>query len=434
MHLFEALRDVRAQYARENPKSAAAHVAASKFLPGGNTRSPLYHSPFPLTFGRGEGAYLTDLDGHDYTDFLGEFTAGVFGHTDARLLQGLSDTASKGLSLGGHNIWEPRLAEALCARFPALQLVRFTNSGTEANLFAIATARAFTKRNAIMTFRGGYHGGLLAFANPNNPMNVPHEFVVAKYNDLEGTRFLIEQNKSKLAALIIEPMMSSAGCIPADVEFLKMLREISAKHGILLIFDEIVTSRLAPKGVHAQHGISPDLVTLGKYVGGGLGIGVFGGRAEIMTIFDPRSSVALPHGGTFNNNVLTMRNGYIAMTEVYGEEAATKLNAKGDELRGRLRAVVADTGLPMSVTGMGAISNVHMVSHEVRSFEDLADNNNDLKDLYYFHLLSRGIYAARRGMINLSLPMIDVDLNELVEATKEFIVKYRGLDVRTISN
>lgn len=432
MNLKKALNDARDLYARSNPKSEAAHKAAAQYLPGGNTRSVLYVAPFPLTFAGGKGAHLTDIDGHEYIDFLSEFTAGLFGHSDSVLISAIVDAASHGMSLGGHNMWEARLAQALCERFPALELVRFTNSGTEANLFALAASRAFTKKDGIVVFRGGYHGGLLTFAKPDNIVNVPHEYIIAEYNDLEATRALIEQNHLRIGSVIIEPMMSSAGCIPADEEFLFMLREVTAKHEITLIFDEIVTSRLAPHGIHGKLGIRPDIVTLGKYIGGGLNIGAFGGRQDIMKLFDPRDASSLPHAGTFNNNVLTMQAGYAAMTQVYTAKVSYDLNERGDHFRDRLNAVAAETKLPLVFTGVGAVTNLHMVHGTVKSPADLVHNNLELRDLYYFHLLNRGIYLARRGMVNLSLPMTEADLDRVVEATREFTDIYGSVPASVV--
>jgi glutamate-1-semialdehyde 2,1-aminomutase len=305
-----ALVAARERYAAANPVSFRLHQEAARHLPGGNTRTVLFHSPFPLRFVHAEGSRLVDADGHEYVDFLSEYTAGVFGHSHPVIRRAVEEALAFGLNLGGHTPLEIRFAEAIRARFPNLSLVRFTNSGTEANLMAIVTARAFTGRNKNLVFSGAYHGGVLYFRRGAHPVNAPFPFVVAPYNDTAGTLALAERHRDDLAAILVEPMLGSGGCVPARRDFLLGLSEAATRAGALLVFDEIMTSRLAPGGLAAVHGITPDLTTLGKYVGGGMSFGGFGGRAEVMRIFDPASPEALPHAGTFNNNTLTLCAGY----------------------------------------------------------------------------------------------------------------------------
>ena len=212
-------------------------------LPGGNTRSVLHFDPFPLAFARGEGAHLWSLDGDRYTDFLGEFTAGLYGHSHPVILDAVRSALDRGISYGGTNELEHELAALLCRRFEALELVRFTNSGTEANLMALALAVHRTGRREILAFKGGYHGGVLAFGSGEpSPVTVPHAFVVGDYDAVEETRALIRSHA--LAAILVEPMLGSGGCIPASPEFLAMLREEATATGAVLIFDEVMTSRL----------------------------------------------------------------------------------------------------------------------------------------------------------------------------------------------
>ncbi len=222
------------------------------------------------------------------------------------------------------------MAALLTARFPSLERVRFCNSGTEANMFAVQTARVMTGRPAVLGFAGCYHGGLLTFTAADNPLNVPIPTVVAPYNDADGTAALIDAHADELAAVIVEPMIGGGGCIPAAPEFLRMLRERTERHGIVLIFDEVMTSRLAPGGLQGEYGITPDLTSLGKYIGGGMTAGAFGGRAELMERYDPRQKRPLQHSGTYNNNVFSLRAGIAGLGEVYTAEAAVALNARGD--------------------------------------------------------------------------------------------------------
>ena len=237
---------------------------------------------------RGEGARLWDLDGHEYADFLSEFTAGIYGHSHPAIRSAVEAALAGGLNFGAHTEIEARFAAAVCARFPSIELVRFTNSGTEANLMAVSAARAITGRPKILVFGGGYHGGVFYFRGHGSPLNAPFEFLLGRYNDLEALETLVRPHRQELAAILVEPMQGTTGCIPAERGFLAGLRALANETGALLIFDEVMTSRLAPGGLQEVHGILPDLTTLGKYLGGGMSFGAFGGRAEIMERFDPR--------------------------------------------------------------------------------------------------------------------------------------------------
>ncbi|HZT89784.1 MAG TPA: aspartate aminotransferase family protein [Stellaceae bacterium] len=415
-----ALAEAEEHYRARNPKSRTQYEAACAAMPGGNTRSSIYAEPFPLTMARGEGAHLWDLDGHEYVDFLSEFTAGIFGHSHPAICRAVEQALDEGINFGAHNLTEAKFADAVCARFPSIELVRFTNSGTEANLMAVSAARAITGRKKILVFHGGYHGGVFYFRGKGSVVNAPFDFVLATYNDLEGTRALVEANRADLAAILIEPMLGGSGCIPADREFLAELRRLAAETGALLIFDEVMTSRLAPGGLQEAHGIHPDLTTLGKYVGGGMSFGAFGGRADLMEWFDPRRKDGLQHAGTFNNNALTMHAGLVGLTEVYTPERARILNEFGDGLRERLNAPVRRRGLAMQFTGIGSMIGVHMTDIPIRNAADAAQGHPGLLELLYFDLIARGIWFAKRGMMALSIALDAADGDKLVAAVEEF--------------
>ena len=415
-----ALAEAEELYRARNPKSLAQHHAACEAMPGGNTRSAIHVDPFPLTMVRGEGARLWDLDKHEYVDFLSEFTAGIFGHSHPVIRRAIEHALEGGLKFGAHNVTEARFAAAICARFPSIELVRFTNSGTEANLMAVSAARAITGRPKILVFEGGYHGGVFYFRGHGSALNAPFEYLLGRYNDLEAVQALVRPHRAELAAILIEPMQGTTGCIPAERGFLAGLRALADETGALLIFDEVMTSRLAPGGLQEAHGILPDLTTLGKYVGGGMTFGAFGGRADIMERFDPRRPDAFQHAGTFNNNVLTMNAGLVGLTELYTPERARALNSWGDRLRDRLNAVVQKRGVAMQFTGLGSMISVHMTDAPIRSQQDAEKGNAQLRDLFYFDLVARGIWFAKRGMFALSIALDEQDGDKLVEAVEEF--------------
>ncbi len=417
--LAAALAEMREHYVTRNPASLAAHVEAAAAMPGGNTRSVLFHAPFPLTMVRGESCRLWDADGHDYVDMLGEYTAGLYGHSNPIIRDAIDTALDAGWNMGGHGKMEARLARTLCDRFPSLDLVRFTNSGTEANLMAIATAVAVTGRKRILVFDGGYHGGILYFGGGGIPINAPHQWVLAPYDDIAGTLALVEANAADLACIIVEPMLGSGGCIPAHPAFLQALRDAATRTGAVLIFDEVMTSRMSAGGVQARLGIIPDMTTLGKYIGGGMSFGAFGGRADIMDRYDPRRPDAWPHAGTFNNNVLTMAAGYTGLSQIFTPGRAEALFQRGEALRARLNALSA--GLAMQWTGLGSMMCVHFVAGPIADPVDATRGDPAHRELFYFDMLARGFYLARRGMAALSLEIGDTECDGFCAAVEDFI-------------
>ncbi len=426
--LSAALSDAVARFVAANPASQAMHERAKAVMPGGNTRTVLYYSPFPLTMVTGWGCRLKDADGHSYVDFLGEFTAGLYGHSDPVIAEAVGKAVANGLNLGSHGPNEAEFAELVQQRFPSMQLMRFTNSGTEANMLALALAKHATGRPKVMVFEGAYHGGTLTFPSTSKvPVNIPHDYVFARYNEIGPTRALIRQHGSELACVIVEPMMGSAGCIPGDRAFLEMLKAETEAVGAILIFDEVMTSRLSPGGRQADLGIRPDLTTLGKYIGGGMSFGAFGGRADLMANFDPGRPGSLSHAGTFNNNVLTMAAGIAGLKHRFTPEAARALNARGDALRTRLNAIFAAAGAPIRAVGIGSLMNIHPVAEEPKQPSDLARADQRARDLIFFDLLEDGFYIARRGLMALSLAIGDEEAAALAAAVEKRAPRWKAL-------
>jgi glutamate-1-semialdehyde 2,1-aminomutase len=413
------LADAARRYVERNPESRRLHEERSRWMPGGNTRTVIHVEPFPLTIVRGEGALLTDADGHVYVDLLGEFTAGLFGHSHPVVLRAIRDALDDGLALGAPNRHEGELAAAVCSRFPSVELVRFCNSGTEANLLALSLARVAMGKDAVMVFAGGYHGSVFFFETAvGSPVNAPFPFRVAEYNDAEGAVGLIHEHAHELAAVIVEPVQGTAGAIPGDPEFLRALREATASRDVLLVFDEVMTSRLETGGMQHALGITPDLTTFGKYLGGGLAFGAFGGRADLMRLFDPSRPGALPHAGTFNNAVLTMAAG-VAGLQVYGEREVKRLNALGDRLRDRLNVFAAERDAAFCATGYGSLLGLHFTCGPVRRRSD-APKRPELQALLHLHALEHGYSYARRGFLALSLPLEERDADGFAACVEDF--------------
>jgi glutamate-1-semialdehyde 2,1-aminomutase len=434
--LHSAVAEAEERYIAKNPGSARLQRAASENLPGGNTRTTIFFSPFPLYMASGSGSRLTDADGHEYVDFVNEYTAGLFGHSHPVVAEAMREAIASGINLGAPSPGEIKLAAAIRDRFPAMELLRFCNSGTEANLLAMSAARAASGKDAVMVFGGAYHGSLFTFSHGASPLNMPIPVVMSRYNDAAGSVATIEANKERLAAVLIEPMQGSAGALPASGEFLHALRDASSRHGVILIFDEVMTSRVHGGGLQRKHGIRPDLVTLGKYLGGGITFGAFGGRRAIMDAFDPARPDALQHGGTFNNNVIAMIAGCCVMERLLSEEALATMNQRGDELREALNRLADTHRLPIQATGTGSIFGIHFHRGPLSNVEELREGERGreaqmaaLKKLFHFDMLAAGIYISRRLTGNLSLMTSKAECSQFLGAVEEFFVN-RGELIR----
>ncbi|KAJ5819364.1 hypothetical protein N7474_004955 [Penicillium riverlandense] len=403
-----------------NPQSRASHDNARKSLPGGNTRSVLSSAPFPLTMKSGKAQYLTSIDGKEYLDFTSNFSEALYGHSHPVIEAAVKEALSNGFSMGAVSNKEAQLAEILKERFASIDYVRFCNSGTEANTFALLAALAFTGRKKVLVFRNGYHGGTLTFANDTNPMTLPFDFVLGEYCNIEHTRQLIT---SDLGAILVEPMQGAAGMLPATAKFLTFLREEASRTGAVLIFDEVITSRLHYNGLQGHFGICPDMTTLGKYIGGGFSFGAFGGRADIMSQFDPAVGTpgtgrVLTHSGTFNNNVFTM-TAALAGSKLVTRESLSGLNALGDGLRQRGNEIARDhEWVGIEFSGMGSAVGVHFGG---------SGNSEVLRDCFYFYMLERGIMVGRRGFVSLNLAHREEDVDRFLDAVRAFAVEMKSL-------
>lgn len=401
-------------------------------MPGGNTRAVLHYDPFPLTMVGGNGAELTDLDGHRYVDFVGEFSAGLFGHSDEIIKAAIRDALDKGIVMGSPTAYERKLAALLCERFKSVDQLRFCNSGTEANLLALVTARSVTDREKILVFNESYHGGVLKFPRGGSELNVPFDFVIADYNDINGTTEILDRIGAELAAVIVEPVLGAGGNIAADQEFLEMLRRMTMKHGALLIFDEVKTARHGAAGVQGMMGITPDLTTLGKFIAGGLPTGALGGRSDIMAQFNPRLGGTLAHAGTFNNNVCSMAAGCAAMSKVYTPQRASEFFDRSEAFRQSLNEFFAAKAVPMYANGMGSMIAIHFSNKPTKKPTDITAGCRSLRPLLHMEMLLEGVLVCGRGDMFLSLPMDDSHFSKARFALESFIDRHRTLMVQVL--
>jgi glutamate-1-semialdehyde 2,1-aminomutase len=421
--LDRALTRARDRYASKRPRSRELHERARAVLPAGSTRSVLDVAPFPFRVASATGSRLTDVDGHEYVDVLGDYSAGLLGHDPATVGDAVRHALDRGWSYGGVHTDEVRFAEAVVDRFPSIEQVRFTNSGTEANLMAIQLARHHTGRDRVVVMDRAYHGGLLYFGHGGEALLAPFDFERIRFNDLDAVASVDES----VAAVLVEPVMGSAGCIPATREFLDALRDRTHEVGALLVFDEVMTSRMARGGAQERMGVVPDLTTLGKYLAGGMTFGAFGGRADVMAAFDPARGGGLTHGGTFNNNVVTMAAGAAVTTELLDAATLDAHFERGESLRRRLAAVLDATPLPISVSGYGSLMNLHTVRGPVGTPHDLDGADPVLKELLFHELVDRGVYLAPRGYVALSLAINDADCDRFVEGLGDAVAAIEAI-------
>ena len=329
---------------------------------------------------------------------------------------------------------QTRLGEILVERIASVEMVRYTNSGTEATMNAVRAARAFTGRDQIVKMEGGYHGSYDDFevsVHPDLSISGPDEqptavidtrgvarntldnVLITPFNDTDALETMMNRRGHEIAAIIIEPVMGSAGCIPADREFLQAAERLAHEYGALLIADEVMTFRLEVGGVQEHYKITPDLTTFAKIIGGGFPVGAFGGRKEVMSLFDARNPNAVYQSGTFNGNAITTVAGIAAM-ELYPRDEVARINALGDRLRAGISKLLGERSLPGMTTGYGSMVGVHLVDGPVRNYRDGARANAAFKRALHLALLLEGVFAAPRLMCCISTPMSEPAVDEIL--------------------
>jgi len=399
----------------------------------------------------GTGCGITDVDGNAYLDLVNNYTSLIHGHARQEVVDAILDQAPKGLGFASPLELQVELARLLCLRIPSLKQVRFCNSGTEATLAAIRAAKAFTGRNKILKMEGGYHGSHdaaeISVAPSLDEAGLPEaptprvecaglfrgiltDVLVAPFNHIDAVRRMITTYGDDLAAIIVEPILGAGGTIPAEPDFLKFLRIATADCGALLIFDEIISFRISFGGAQESYCVQPDLTTLGKIIGGGLPVGAFGGRADVMALFDPRRG-QLSHSGTFNGNALTMAAG-IATLQLLTRKEIARLNKLGNQLRDQLRKSFSDIGLPGQVTGSGSLAAWHFTDSVVMDYRGAAAANRSLHHPIHLSLLNKGMFTMPRGAICLSTAMGTEDVDLFAESFQESLKEVANL-VETVS-
>jgi glutamate-1-semialdehyde 2,1-aminomutase len=427
MPAINAVRSIETVYRARTPCSATMHDEARRYFPGAVTRSVAFFPPYPVYVARGTGCHVHDVDGNEYIDHLGNFGSIIHGHAHPSVVAAVRDQLPLGTDFGAPTKLHLALAHELTCRIGALERLRFATSGSEAVLYAVRAARAFTGRAKILKFEGSYHGGYDSVsvsvdpganaaeapaahvASAGLPPDVASHTLVARFNDLESVERLMSEHRDSVAAVIVEPV-TVRGMIPAEKAFLHGLREITRRFDALLIMDEVVTFRLSHGGAQQHFAITPDLTTLGKIIGGGLPVGAFGGRADVMEGFAPGNPGGVHHSGTFAGNAAVMVAG-LATLELLTPAAITRLNALGDRLRDGLRTLSG-----VQVTGFGSLVGLHLTDHPVRNYRDTLASDRDVLRSLHLALLNRGVFARAGGSFFLSTAMSEGEIDETVAA------------------
>lgn len=423
------------EYVTRNPRSRQLFARAQHSLPAGNTRSGVWFDPFPPYIERAQGVYLFDVDGHQLLDFAFNNSSLVLGHAHPDVVAALQEQASFGTGYNRPTELEIQLAEEICRRVPSVERVRFSNSGTEAVMNAIRAAIAFTGKRKIAKFEGAYHGTsdhALVSLNPpvgpeagppHRPTPIPSsrglsgaadEVVVLPFNDTRACCALIAEHAEDLAAVIVDPLMTNAGVILPEDGFLRAIRQATAENAVLLIFDEIIAFRIALGGAQEWFGIKPDLTAFGKIVAGGTPGGAFGGRADIMSLFDPtQGAPQVPQAGTFNANPLILAAGLTTL-RLLTPDVYAQMAEMAERVTAGLVSVMTDAGWEVLGTSIGSIFRLHMTTRPRRNYRDTIHDDKAMQRKLFLWLLNHDIHWQQGGYV--SAVTEDCQIERLVEA------------------
>lgn len=439
-----AAERIFATFRERTKRSEELFARAGCILEGGTTRTSVFFSPYPCYVAEGQGCRFTDLDGNVRIDFLNNYTSLMHGHAYPPIVEAVTRQAQKGSAFAAPSALEVELAAIIQQRLPSLERLRFTSSGSEAVMFALRAARAFTRRRKIAKFEGGFHGShelaqvsvapsLEKAGPPDGPHGVADsagippdwaaDVVILPFNDLVAVERILDRHPGAIAALIVEPIIGAGGVIAPRPGFLQGLRDLTAKRGILLIFDEIISLRVALGGAQELYGVRPDLTTLGKIISGGMPMAAFGGREDIMALFDPRPGPpAISQSGTFNAAAVCCAAGvagYGAITPA----VQAHIDRLAEDLRARANALFRRLQVPAQVVGVGSLFNIHLTEAPIVDYRAVLRGDRKTLSLLVLALMNRGIFIAPRGMGCTSSVMTPAEIDAFLAALEGALVE-----------
>ncbi|MGD6802462.1 glutamate-1-semialdehyde-2,1-aminomutase [Rossellomorea vietnamensis] len=428
---------------RKYDQSKQAFKEAVKVMPGGvNSPVRAFKSVDmdPIFMEKGKGSKIYDIDGNEYIDYVLSWGPLILGHTNERVVQSIKEVAELGTSFGAPTLVENKLAELVIERVPSIEIVRMVSSGTEATMSALRLARGYTGRNKIIKFEGCYHGhgdSLLIKAgsgvatlglpdSPGVPAGVAENTITVPYNDLESLEYAFEQFGDDIAGLIVEPVAGNMGVVPPQPGFLESLREITEKYGSLLIFDEVMTGfRVGYNCAQGYYGVTPDLTCLGKVIGGGLPVGAYGGKAEIMEQIAPSGPIY--QAGTLSGNPLAMTAGFETLSQLT-PESYKEFERKADRLEEGLHAAAEKFGIPHTINRAGSMIGIFFTNEEVKNYEGAKSSDLELFSSYYREMANEGVFlppSQFEGLF-LSTAHTDEDIEKTIQAAEKAFQKIKG--------
>jgi len=420
-------------------RSSALFEEAYKYIPGGvNSPVRAFKSVggVPIFMKSAKGAYLTDADDRTYVDYINSWGPAIVGHAHDEVVEAVKLQAEKGFSFGAPTELETEIAKFIIENVPNIDQIRMVSSGTEACMSAIRLARGYTGREKIIKFEGCYHGhsdsflikagsGAATFGNPNSPgvtSGTAKDTLLAKYNDIEQVQDLFRHNQGEIAAIIVEPVAGNMGCVLPENNFLQNLRKVCDENGALLIFDEVMTGfRLAFGGAQELYNVKADIVTYGKVIGGGMPVGAFAARNEIMNKLSPRGDVY--QAGTLSGNPLAMRAGLTTLQLIKNNpNFYEKLNKTTETLDFEIGKILNEKGIAHKINRKGSMMSIFFHTNRVSNFEEAADSNHSLFNNFFHQLLAQGIYLPPSGYETwfISDAINDVEIDKTLEAVRNF--------------
>jgi glutamate-1-semialdehyde 2,1-aminomutase len=422
-------------YQKRTPQSREVIKNAAKYVPDGDFRVSVWLEPYPTVMTRGDGCHLYDVDGNDYLDFSNNWTSVILGNNHPKVVEAIRQQAPLGSAMAAPHPGAYEWAKMICDRMASIDRVRFCTSGSEAVMFAIRAARAFTGRDKILKMEGNYHGSYDPMEMTTGwrklpwglPKSVEKDVLVTPFNDKEAAEKIIKENKDELAAVIVEGILGAAGMIPPEDDYLKHLQEVASQNDVLLIIDEVISFRLATGGAQQIFNVKPDLTVLGKTIGGGLPTGAFGGRQDVMAVYSPRQKRPAHHAGTFVATPIAVAAGIANLREMTAE-TLDRINSLGWSLAESLQKILDDLKIKAQIKGYGSLQQLHFTPEPVFTASTAYfTQDRDVLRLFHLSMMNKGVFIGNRGFYSISTPMSKTEINKALAATAECLSELKPL-------